>query len=114
MQTALDASIAGEGRYRPIHSAVKLPVGSIPDCNADLYIHDKPCVTLVFTPNTSAAVQVRWRCSSPTVAAAGSGSCRSSGRRGSGPQHAAAGAGAAAGAPAPARKTHTTHGATKH
>lgn len=59
MQTALDASLAAEGRYRPVTSGVLQNVGGIPDCNSDLYIHDRPCVTLVFTPNTSSVVQVR-------------------------------------------------------
>ncbi len=61
MQVALDASLAAEGRYRPITTAVKLPVASIPDCNYDLYIHERSCVTLIFTPNTSSVVQVRGR-----------------------------------------------------
>jgi len=60
MQVALDASLASEGRYRPIHTGVKMPVQPIPDCNMDLYIHDRPCTTLIFTPNTSSVVQV-WR-----------------------------------------------------
>jgi hypothetical protein len=63
MQVALDASLAAEGRYRPITTGVHQPIGSVPDCNADLYIHDKPCVTLVFTPSTSTVVQVRARAS---------------------------------------------------
>ena len=59
MQVALDASLAKEGRYRPITTGVTLPVASIPDCNTDLYIHNKKCLTLIFTPNTRQAVQVR-------------------------------------------------------
>lgn len=59
MQVALDASLAKEGRYRPITTGITLSVSGIPDCNSDLYIHKKECVTLVFTPNTSRAVLVR-------------------------------------------------------
>jgi hypothetical protein len=58
MQLALDASLAAEGRYRPIQTGVRQPVESIPDCNDDIYIHDRPCVTLIFTPKTSSAAQV--------------------------------------------------------
>lgn len=59
MQAALDASIAGEGRYRPVREGVRVPVREIPDCGEDVFIHGRPCVTLVFTPNTSATVLVR-------------------------------------------------------
>jgi len=61
MQVALDASLSAEGRYRPVFTGVKQDVPSIPDCNSDLYIHDRQCVTLIFTPNTSSVVQVRLR-----------------------------------------------------
>jgi hypothetical protein len=59
MQVALDASLSVEGRYRPQTTGIRLGVGSIPDCNRDLYIHNRACLTMVFTPNTSSAVQVR-------------------------------------------------------
>ncbi|GBF93217.1 ABC transporter A family member [Raphidocelis subcapitata] len=73
MQTALDASLAAEGRYRPVHNGVRQSVAPIPDCNDDLYIHDRPCLSLVFSPNTSTAVQaiierVRTRNSPPLPA----------------------------------------------
>ncbi|KIZ04840.1 hypothetical protein MNEG_3122 [Monoraphidium neglectum] len=57
MQVALDASLSVEGRYRPQTTGIRLGVGSIPDCNRDLYIHNRACLTMVFTPNTSSAVQ---------------------------------------------------------
>ncbi|KAI8472921.1 MAG: hypothetical protein J3K34DRAFT_383970 [Monoraphidium minutum] len=57
MQIALDASLASEGRYRPATTGVGFDVGGIPDCGDDLYINGRPCMTLVFTPNTSAVVQ---------------------------------------------------------
>ena len=56
MQAALDASLAGEGRYRPIRTAVRVDMDAIPDCGLDLYIHDRPCTTLVYSPNTDARV----------------------------------------------------------
>jgi hypothetical protein len=59
MQVALDASLASEGRYRPVFSGVRQEVDDIPDCNSDLYIHERPCTTLIFTPSTSSVVQVR-------------------------------------------------------
>lgn len=61
MQAALDASLAAEGRYRPVQRGVRQSVGPIPDCNDDLFIHNRPCHSLVFSPNTSAAVQVGMR-----------------------------------------------------
>lgn len=59
MQAALDASLAAEGRYRPIKTGIRQDITSIPDCNSDLYIHKRQCTTLIFTPNTSSVVQVR-------------------------------------------------------
>ena len=53
MQAAMDASVRAEGRYRPQREGLRTAVGPVPDCNADLYIGARPCVSLVFTPNTS-------------------------------------------------------------
>jgi hypothetical protein len=61
MQVALDASLAAEGRYRPTTTGTRQDIASIPDCNSDLYIHDRPCVTLIFTPSTSTRAQARGR-----------------------------------------------------
>ena len=58
MQVALDASLAAEGRYRPTTSGIRQDISSIPDCNSDLYIHDRPCVTLIYTPSTNLVAQV--------------------------------------------------------
>jgi hypothetical protein len=58
MQVALDASLAAEGRYRPTRTGIHQDIKSIPDCNQDLYIHDRPCATLIFSPNTSVVVMV--------------------------------------------------------
>lgn len=59
MQVALDASLAAEGRYRPITTGVRQDISNIPDCNSDLYIHDRPCVTLIYTPSSNLVAQVR-------------------------------------------------------
>jgi hypothetical protein len=69
MQIALDASLAAEGRYRPITTGVRQDLSTIPDCNSDIYIHDRPCVTLIYTPSTNPVVQV----SSPLAIWAGGG-----------------------------------------
>ncbi|KAI8468323.1 MAG: hypothetical protein J3K34DRAFT_523031 [Monoraphidium minutum] len=57
MQVALDASLASEGRYRPITTGIRQDMSTIPDCNSDLYIHDRPCVTLIYTPSGNRVVQ---------------------------------------------------------
>jgi hypothetical protein len=31
-------------------------ISSIPDCHQDLYIRDRPCITFIYTPNSSAVV----------------------------------------------------------
>jgi hypothetical protein len=79
MQVALDASLSAEGRYRPIRTGVRLPVKSIPDCNQDLYIHNRPCATLVFSPNTS-VVLVRRGGGGGRAGGRSRGSTRGSGR----------------------------------
>lgn len=45
-------------KIRETDTAPLLPIGPIPSCHADLYIANKACINFLFSPNSSAVVQV--------------------------------------------------------
>eukprot|EP00775_Hariotina_reticulata_P013231 gene13231-13362_t len=56
IQLSLDANNKREQRIRESEVAEVTSISNIPDCHQDLYIRDRPCITFIYTPNSSAVV----------------------------------------------------------
>lgn len=58
VQEALEANARRTGRIRDAPTSVPVPTSSIPNCHTELFIHDKPCLDFIYTPNNDTTIKV--------------------------------------------------------
>lgn len=58
VQEVMGVNERRSGRIRNEPVSVPTGIGAIPACSSELFIHDKPCLDFVYSPNSSAVVQV--------------------------------------------------------